>query len=720
MSQQKYINTLRGSGNWIVGTVQFNSDKPTAEEEAFKALSRSIRTHVVEEINREINELISSDESFLSERRRISSSVITNETITGVEVFAIEKDGIWWAIALKCKEEYSKERKDYNEGLYFESKSYFDKYKNQSKTLSRSTDISSAFEHLIKSHILINSLTFFDQDKLDLLENNNKELNELLEKLSIDIPYKTIEVFPLSNKEIDIKCKYYPEIIQIIPMDGIDFIAEYTKGSVEDFNGWGNNKKNFSVIDGNLKFDTGNINTQTADLEVLIYPDVDYVVSSISEKYRLKNQSYKISPEAIKKLKEQIREKSIKKNFVLKLKNAGKIPTFIDIDPIIQIPKPKISRKINDKNLFREINERDKANIIISIQINKFGYGNQLILTVLRRYETDELETLAENEIRISGDAKSSISGPDLVKIINVIDQMLDSIFETNLLFKIAKNADCDENVTIVIENEKYDTPKKFKNLPGQTREDTIPVKKGRVNYKIYYNRDKSSAIYDTTFYVNSVQDLNDFRNICFEKKRIPYALTFSESIIPERKSQLIWDGENHKINSIGTKLYGFGHSKHNIVYIKNGFKPFKKTINPTNDIEYPIYVDPEKVRLNIVNNFKHIILPGRSQIELYRASFPKKMQGYIYQASYLYFIGKMIYQHNQYFNRQEKYDNALMNYNSSLDQTPEYYQTLYDEVNYQHNLMSQELSDFETYGQYLILLFAANLIEVTINNVIF
>jgi len=121
-----------------------------------------------------------------------------------------------------------------------------------------------------------------------------------------------------------------------------------------------------------------------------------------------------------------------------------------------------------------------------------------------------------------------------------------------------------------------------------------------------------------------------------------------------------------------------------------------------------------------VVNNFKHIILPGRSQIELYRTSFPKQMQGYIYQASYLYFIGKTIYHHNQYFNHQEKYDNALMNYNSSLDQTPQYYQTLYDEVNYQHNLMSQELSDFETYGQYLILLFAANLIEVTINNVIF
>ena len=148
-------------------------------------------------------------------------------------------------------------------------------------------------------------------------------------------------------------------------MDGIDFIAEYTKGSVEDFNGWANNKKSFSVIDGNLKFDTGYINTQTADLEVLIYPDVDYVVSSINEKYQLKDQSYKISPEAIMKLKEQIREKSIKKNIGLKLKNGGKIPTFIEIESKIPIPKPKIRSKINNKKLFRVTNEKNKANIII-------------------------------------------------------------------------------------------------------------------------------------------------------------------------------------------------------------------------------------------------------------------------------------------------------------------------------------------------------------------
>ena len=77
-------------------------------------MARSIRTHVKEEINREINELISSDESFMSERRKITSELITDETITGVEVIAIEKDGKWWAIALKCREEYSKERKDYN------------------------------------------------------------------------------------------------------------------------------------------------------------------------------------------------------------------------------------------------------------------------------------------------------------------------------------------------------------------------------------------------------------------------------------------------------------------------------------------------------------------------------------------------------------------------------------------------------------------------------
>ncbi|SVD23019.1 uncharacterized protein METZ01_LOCUS375873, partial [marine metagenome] len=240
-----YINSLQSDDKWIVGTVHGHQDQLYAEKMAISSLSLHIRSEVSEEIIQEIEEISSNqDDNYIFERTQASLSVITNETIMEPQIITIEKDGKWWAIALKCKEEYSNERKDYNEGLYFESKSYFDKYKNQSKSLSRSTDISSAFEHLIKSHILINSLTFFDQDKLDLLENNNKALKILLGKLSIDVPDKTIEVFPLSNKEIDIKCEYNPELIQIIPMDGMDFIAEYIKGSVEDFNGWGNNKKN--------------------------------------------------------------------------------------------------------------------------------------------------------------------------------------------------------------------------------------------------------------------------------------------------------------------------------------------------------------------------------------------------------------------------------------------------------------------------------------------
>ena len=54
-SQQGYIETLKSSGNWIIGTIQPNLHKPTAEIEAYNALSRSIRIHVNEEINREIN-----------------------------------------------------------------------------------------------------------------------------------------------------------------------------------------------------------------------------------------------------------------------------------------------------------------------------------------------------------------------------------------------------------------------------------------------------------------------------------------------------------------------------------------------------------------------------------------------------------------------------------------------------------------------------------------
>jgi hypothetical protein len=145
-------------------------------------------------------------------------------------------------------------------------------------------------------------------------------------------PIDAIPVFPYSpsNKDIELKCEFHHSD-NIIQLDGIDIFAEYTKGSVEDFNGWKNNKKSISVIDGSLIFDAGYINTKSADLEIIIYPDIDYIISNIEEKYQLQDLSYKISSKAKRKLKELIKEKSL---FSIKLKNDGKIPTFIDVDSI--------------------------------------------------------------------------------------------------------------------------------------------------------------------------------------------------------------------------------------------------------------------------------------------------------------------------------------------------------------------------------------------------
>ena len=50
--------------------------------------------------------------------------------------------------------------------------------------------------------------------------------------------------------------------------------------------------------------------------------------------------------------------------------------------------------------------------------------------------------------------------------------------------------------------------------------------------------------------------------------------------MLPEKKSQLTWDGKDQKnFGDIGTKLYGFRHFQHEIVYKKNGYKPFHQTI---------------------------------------------------------------------------------------------------------------------------------------------
>ena len=43
-----------------------------------------------------------------------------------------------------------------------------------------------------------------------------------------------------------------------------------------------------------------------------------------------------------------------------------------------------------------------------------------------------------------------------------------------------------------------------------------------------------------------------------------------------------------------------------------------------------------------------------------------------------------------------------------------------YYPINNQHNKMSQEFINYETFGLYLGILFVTNLIEVSINNIIF
>ena len=93
-------------------------------------------------------------------------------------IITTNHNGFWFAIAFKCKEEYSEERQDYNNRLFLESKSYYEKYSIQ--TIYGSSDISTSFEHLIKSYILINNLISFDQDKIDFFELLNKELDLLL------------------------------------------------------------------------------------------------------------------------------------------------------------------------------------------------------------------------------------------------------------------------------------------------------------------------------------------------------------------------------------------------------------------------------------------------------------------------------------------------------------------------------------------------------------
>ena len=103
------------------------------------------------------------------------------------------------------------------------------------------------------------------------------------------------------------------------------------------------------------------------NLEVLLYPDIDYIVSSLEEKYFLWDLPYKINPETIVKLKKLIKGHSSTR--ILNLINGGKIPLFIEIDSKVRLSKVKIQNKIiNSNSLFKIIKNKDDARVMISIQ----------------------------------------------------------------------------------------------------------------------------------------------------------------------------------------------------------------------------------------------------------------------------------------------------------------------------------------------------------------
>ena len=172
------------------------------------------------------------------------------------------------------------------------------------------------------------------------------------------------------------------------------------------------------------------------------------------------------------------------------------------------------------------------------------------------------------------------------------------------------------------------------------------------------------------------------------------------------------------KINkgNIGTILEGFRHKEHTLVYKKNGLKPLMKIAHPTKESEYPIYIDPERIELNFINNMKYTFIPGRSQIELFSASDLKQIQGYLYQTGFLFLLGKTIYHYYQYDSHLSSYYSCRNNYvnaSQNLD-------TLYDQCLDNHDLIAPEIDNVKLFGQSLALLFIANLFEVTVDNFLF
>ena len=704
-SKRDYILQLRSDESWVVGYIQENTDKLLAEQSAIASLSQLLETRVKEEFEQTIKEVETDQGSTYGEWVKASLTFISDVTIRNPQLFHIKKDDIWRVISLKCKEEYTQEQKLFNDRIFEKVTYYWEQYLNSS---NNRFDIANSVTNMIQAHLLMSAMTSINKTNYEMSEAISNELNLFLNNIYLKGPDSSIKVAPYTstNKNIELNCEYQSEDGETFPVNDFDLKAEYIQGSVENFDDWSNNAKSVYVSNGSLIFQPGYINSKSQNLKIIFYPDIEEIVNRLIIRLEAETDPITISSDIIKKIIAYFKEKK-RIIYMLELKNTMKIQTYISLEETLSgavsvraLPENE-QRYVQDNTMFNIVNDEKIANMKI-ILLHDFR-SDKADLVLLKKDQFDEYEEITKIK-NISFNLRGIVLG---------FQKLESSIFDTDLIFE--KCAD----VSIVIENARFSSPKHIRDNTG-----TIKVRKGKVNYKVFYSKDISEAYFDTTFYVHTTKDLNDFhkdRKICFEKKSIFYPLTFNKYIIANQNSVLLWDNNKQEIDkgNAGTVvLEGYRHKEHTLIYKKNGLKPLKKIAPPTKESEYPIYIDPERIKLNFINNMKYTLVPGRSQIELYSASELKKIQGYIYQTGFLFLLGKTIYHYSKYDAKLTNYYNCKDNYvNADANQDLD---LLYSQCTDYHELIDPEIGNVKLFGQSLALLFIANLVEVTVDNFLF
>jgi hypothetical protein len=704
MSKQKYINQLRNSEDWYVGTVQSNNIKNEAEDFAISSLARMMQSHIRVEMEREVNELFSKDEIIFTDKRKLLASVTVDKILSEPEVIAIrdKENDIYKSIALKCKASFNKEKKLKDEHYYTKAS---ESLSEVAEILYDSRDVRILFEKLVRAYFYISQMNFDLEKKNSTLKDIEIQIQKNLKNIKVTLEDNilnkdgeiVVKPFKQSN-QYKITLSYVtdqPSFIfknNNITLDAMDFIARFENGIVSNSNRWVNNEKTFTVNEGLIDFDYGRINTSTADLEVGLYLDLRDYLNTL--KYLDKDFSIKRMSDANKELETLFFDNPI---YVIRLNNDKKISISFE---------NKTNKNFNINTL--QLKDYPDVEIIPANTLTKTAHWN------IQHHYGKLLFSLDGQHVK-----SVPFTSPTNISITSAINKFFNEYDIVQLKYHFSNSylCDTDTKVFISIENENFPTPKRI--FKKWNYNNSIDVKKGRIRYKLI-DENTEKVYKDTTFYIYDSKDLGDFHQdtdtkICVEKKMVTIVPNLVNRKMDLSKSILRIDGKVYRDDSEFNR-----NKEHRITYLENGYKEFYGVLEPTEDKYFYLTISPERVPMKY---FKYSALPGSYQIEFHNASQMRQIEGWFYKLTLLGLVYKSYGYYKEYNTTLNEYTDLVNTYQNLEN----FYQVSFDEMNgyseniiLKHGELKQNSNNFEKTLIYIAGLYICNWIEIGIEEFIF